>query len=407
MLLLSRGLPVGLLVAGLAALAINPADLRAQAKKEAKKDAPAVKKDATVVKKDEKKGPADDMGDKTVAFGTSDGLTLKGHWFQGQALDKQRPDAVMMFPAPGSKVTDAWIELAKEMAKKNFSVLLFDWRGCGMNGPDAGSRVFESTQLFWDEPYNQKLLSGRKRTIEDKGLDYKTLEGRSEGNLRYREFMLNDLLGARFFLDRQNDNQKCNTNRVWVVSEKDGAHMGLAFIATEFTRNSIFTPTVTPAIGVQYKGAGRDYVGLVALSYSNGNNAASAIFRNALPASSVNPGVKEAKSHLEARLAALLLYSKKEGASASKALVSSLGVGTSEEHMKSNYKYLREIDVNDLRVTGIDIIGQADPFKVRDKVVENMVGISKAQPFGKDATDRQANKMLNVPRFQIEAFRGR
>ena len=229
---LSRSLPAALVVAGLAIFAVSPATVRAQAKKDPKKDPPAAKPE-------EKKNPAPktdgkDDGD-SVAFATSDGLSLKGYWFQGVGIEKRRPDAVMMFPAPGSKVTDAWIDLAKALSKKNFSVLLFDWRGCGMNGPDAGSRIFENTEAFWRDPFNA-VLKGRQQSIEDKGLDYNYLKVASKANLVYRDFLINDLMGARFYLDRMSDNTRCNTNRVWIVSEKDGAAMGMAFMAGMTTR---------------------------------------------------------------------------------------------------------------------------------------------------------------------------
>jgi hypothetical protein len=401
MLSLSRHLLAGLVIAGLAAFAT---DLRAQDKKDPKKDAP--KKDPPAAKKDDKKDLKPDDADKSVAFGTSDGLSLKGYWYQGQGLEKQRPDAVMMFPAPGNKVTDAWIDLAKHLSTKNFSVLLFDWRGCGMNGPDAGSRIFDNNQAFWYESFNTKLLNGRKKAIEDKGLDYKYISTRQDNNLRYADFMLNDLTGARFYLDRMNDNQKCNTNRVWIVSEKEGAQLGLAFIATEFHRNTVYSPKPTPGQGIQTKPAGKDYVGLVALSYTTGNPTASAVFRNAMPASTSGM-MKEARDHLESRLATDLIYGKKEGASASKTLVNQLGASGTEEQMKRNFKYLREIDVKDKPITGIGMIDTNDSFSVRKTIVDDMVGISKAQPFNKDSTDREANKMLTIPRFPVEGFNRR
>jgi len=233
---LLRGLCGGLLLVGLAVLGAAPGGLSAQDKKDPKTDP----------KVDPKKAPAavvPELRDKSVGFTTSDGLNLQGYWFQGAALDKQRPDAVMMFPAPGNKVTDTWIILANELSKNNFSVLLFDWRGCGMNAPDtAGSRILENKVRFWNEPYNKQLLTGSQRLIEDKGLDYKTIVGKNQGTYRYRDFLANDLLAARFYLDKQNDNGKCNTNRVWIVTEKDGAQLGLGFIATEFSRNSLYDP---------------------------------------------------------------------------------------------------------------------------------------------------------------------
>jgi len=396
MVSLSRGLPAGLVIAGLALFAMSPTSVRAQAKKDPKKDPPAAKPEE---KKAVPKAKTDDTGDQSTAFATSDGLSLKGYWFQGVGLEKQRPDAVMMFPAPGSKVNDAWIELAKDLSKKNFSVLLFDWRGCGMNGPDAGSRIFENLPAFWNDPYN-KILQNRQQTIDDKGLDFNHLRVAQKNAMIYRDFMLNDLMGARFFLDRMSDNGKCNTNRLWVVSEKDGAALGLAFMATEFHRNSIFAPVVTPGVAVPFKMAGKEYAGLVALSYSANNGTASAVYRNAM-----STAPKDAKDHLESRLATILVYSKKEGPSASRDLIGRLGVNSSsEEQMKKNFKYLREIDTKDKSITGIGMLDTMDSFGLKNAVIETMVGVSKAQPLGRDATDRQANKMAGPPRFSVELY---
>ncbi|MBO0699723.1 MAG: hypothetical protein J2P46_15105 [Zavarzinella sp.] len=395
MLSLYRGLLGGLLVAGLAAVGASP--LGAQAKK----DPP--KKDAAVVpKKDMKK---DDARERSVSFATSDGLALNGYWFQGTAIEKQRPDAVLMFPAPGSKITDAWINLARALSEKNFSVLLFDWRGCGLNGPEAGSRIFESPERFWAETYNQRILGGRKAAIEDKGLDFKDLVNRGNGNLRYRDWLFNDLVGARYFLDKQSDNGKCNTNRVWIISEKEGSHMGLAFIATEFWRDSIYHPRETLLdTNRQTKSAGKDYAGMMALSYADSPAAASNVFANAIPSGNNSPLMKEARTHLEQRLATVLLYSKKEGASASKALVNRLRAGGTEDVMKRNFKYLREIDTKTSPVTGLAMLDDMDSFGARANIVEAMVEISKRQNFGKDATDREANKTTNIPRYQVEMF---
>jgi hypothetical protein len=399
MLSMYRGLLAGLLVAGLAALGDAPAG--AQVKKDDKKDP---KKDVAVVvpKKDPKK---DDARERSVSFATSDGLALNGYWFQGSALDKQRPDAVLMFPAPGNKITDAWIDLARDLSAKNFSVLLFDWRGCGLNGPEAGSRIFESTERFWAETYNLRMLKNRRQYIDEKGLDYKDLVGRVDGNIRYRDWFLNDLTGARFFLDKQNDNGKCNTNRVWIISEKEGAHLGLGFIATEFWRNTIYQSAKNVFdMERQIRSAGKDYAGMMALSYSPSNGTASKLIRNAVPEGNRTAQVNDFRDHLEKRLAMVLLYSKKEGPSASKGLVQSLRAGSAEDVMKRNFKYLREIDTKTSPVSGIGMLDPMDSFGARGKIVEAMVEISKVQNFGKDATDRDANKTTNLPRYPVDSF---
>lgn len=382
MLSLYRGLLTGLVVAGVAAACFQPGAARAQAKK--------------------------NLDDNIIAVTTSDGLALKGYWFQGQALEKAPPDAVMMFPAPGGKINDAWIDLAQALSAKNFSVLLFDWRGCGLNGPEGqGARVFEDSERFWKEPYNGLMLKGQKGAIEKTGLDWKVLSNRSERGARYRDFLFNDLLAARFFLDKQNDARKCNTNRVWVVSEKDGAHMGLAFIAAEFQRNTKFDPKKNPwDFGAEFKPAGKDYAGLMAMSYSATNTSAIAMYRSALPSVGANERVKEALNHLEDRLAMVMMYSKREGGSASKALIASTRATGNEAALKIKFKYTKEFDTGKgmKPILGIDLIDPMDSFGAREFVVAAMVEIVKAQAWGKDPTDREAGKMLYTPRFEIEKF---
>jgi hypothetical protein len=405
MLTLTRGLLGGLLVLGLIALGTPSADVAAQAKKDEKKDPKA----PPVVKKDDKKGKPEDLGDRSVSFGTSDGLALNGYFFQGTGIEKQRPDAVLMFPAPGTgpnnRVNDAWLDLARKLAEKNFSVLLFDWRGHGRN-LEAGTRVFESPDLFWRESYNTKLLKSIKATIDDKGLDWKMIGGRGEGTVQYKDMLMNDLIAARFFLDRKSDEGRCNTNRVWIVSEKDGAHLGLAFVAAEFYRNTIYVPNPEPFKTVQMKSAGKDYCGLVALSYAPTNPTALRVYAAATPAA--QPGSKDIRDHMQSRLANVLVYAKKEGSSRSKALVNALHGGATEAQMKTNFKYLIEVDTGTTPVTGIGMVDSMNTFKVPDQIQAAMVGISKVQNFGKDTTDRDAIKMSYVPRFYLENFaRGR
>jgi hypothetical protein len=401
MLSLYRGLLAGFLVAGLAALCYAPSDMVAQDAKD-KKDT----KDA----KDKEKAK-EDIKEKSVGIATSDGLSLNGYWFQGTGIEKQRPDAVMMFPAPGGKVNDSWIALAKALSEKNFSVLLFDWRGMGMNGPDGigqGSRIFSEKDEFWKERYNGTLLMNIKATVEKNGLDWaKVLSTKSNGSMRYRDFMLNDLMAARFFLDKQNDAGRCNTNRVWIVSEKEGAHLGLAFVASEFQRHTIHLPKKTTAdIAPPFKGAGKDYAGIMALSYSGSNSpTASMVYKNALPSIGANDEVKKAKEHLEERLAMVLMYSKKETGGQSNGLMRSVGVAGSEDEMKKKFKYPKEFDIKAMKpISGIDMIDQNDSFGVKAYIVKAMVEISKVQNFGKDPTERDAAKTTEVPRIAIEKF---
>jgi hypothetical protein len=395
---LLRGLAGGLLVLGLAALTPGPGKLAAQAKKD-----PAKKDPAPAKKPDDK--AKDDAKERTVGISTSDGLSLNAYWYQGTALEKNPPDAVLMFPAPGNKVTDSWIALAKALSEKNFSVLLMDWRGCGMNAADtAGSRVLAEKETFWRELYNQKLLKSSLKTIEDKGLDYKMLRAKNDGHWYYTDFMLNDLLAARFYLDRQNDNGKCNSGRIWIVTEKDGGPTGLAFIASEFMRNSIYeTKSNVGDTGRQYRSAGKDFVGVTCLSYAGQNSTASAVYRRSFR-NMQGQIDKEATDYLEHRLAMIMVFGKKEGSGASKEAFRRVGISGDEEALRKNYKYLREIDNSKLAgaVSGIGLIDPMDSFGAKANIQEAMVGVSKALPQNKERLERDANKMTTIPRFPAE-----
>jgi hypothetical protein len=406
---LFRGLAGALLILGVAALGTGPDGLSAQDKK---KDPKGKDPKSPVVVPPAKK-PAEDLlkkdaRDKTVGISTSDGLSLNAYWYQGTAAEKNAPDAVLMFPAPGGKVTDAWIGLAKALSEKNFSVLLLDWRGCGMNAAEtAGPRILDSKELFWKEPYNSRLLKANERSIEDKGLSYASIVNKAQGNTRYKDFLFNDLLGARFFLDKQNDNGKCNSSRIWIVTEKEGGQMALAFIASEFPRNSIYDPNVQiGALGRQFRSAGKDFVGLTCLSYQGGNASASGVYSKAF---SVMNGelAKDARDHLERRLAMIMVHGKKEGPSGSKSAFGLVGAGGDADALKKNYKYLREMDNSKAggTLSGIGLIDPMDSFGTQKDIVTVMTEVSKVLPGGKDKVDREANKMVVIPRFPVEQLR--
>ncbi|MSR54954.1 MAG: hypothetical protein EXS09_16955 [Gemmataceae bacterium] len=399
MLSLCRGLVAALLLAGLAALCMDPANVGAQDKKDPKG-----------------KTAKEEVAERGVSVPTSDGLALKGYWFQGTALDKNRPDAVMMMPAPGNKINEQWIWLAKALSEKNFSVLLFDWRGCGLNGTAAnggsGVGILDDRTKFWNEPYNGMLLMKSKALIEKNGIDYKAVSAAPDvRGARYRDFMfMNDLQGARFYLDKQNDDGKCNTNRIWIISEKDGSHLGLAFVAAEFQRHTKYFPGGNLFdIKEKIVPAGKDYVGMMALSYSTSGFAspsASKIFSNALPTLGANDLVKDARDHLKDRMA-MVLMSKKGDGGPSRALLNTVGVSaTVEATLRDLYKYPKEFDIKAMKpISGIDLIPVDDSFKVKEYVIEAMVAISKKSPTGKGTpSDRDASKTFTAPRFPIEKF---
>jgi hypothetical protein len=384
-----RGLAAGACALGLVVLAADPGDLSAQPKKDIKVDP---KK--TDPKKDEKKGPIVEEKGKTDvvgSFATQDGLGIRRYWF---TAGKGSADTVLMFPAPGKKVTDSWINLGKALQKEGFSVMLFDWRGCGMSGPERGERILVKQDTF----ENDLMYKHAPKSITTKGLDWNQMSG------RFKDTILYDLMGARFALDKQNDAAQCNTNRIWLISEGAGAQLAMAWIAVESQRNTSYVranrfddqpPTYTPA--------SLDYVGVVSLSYSPTSPLASDVYRNGVP----NSGkyTKETNEHFDRRVAMVMVHGKKEGPSASKSMLGKYVNTGNEDEMRKRFKYLKEIDTSTTNLQGIGLIPDKDPFGTQAYIVKAMTEIRDKNDAGKERRQRDADKYGDVPMFEIGKFR--
>jgi len=102
-----------------------------------------------------------------------------------------------------------------------------------------------------------------------------------------------------------------------------------------------------------------------------------------------------------------MVYGKKEGQSASKAAISLTGAGGSEDDLRKNFKYLREVDNSKQAkaISGIDLIDPMDSFGAKALIIKAMSEIVKDKNnVGKDPTDREANKITDVPRFKAELW---
>src|SRR5262249_15488058 len=99
-----------------------------------------------------------------VKFDTYDQVEIHGTYYPGDAGNKS-PCALLLHPMGGSSREEGWDNLAKELQKKHFAVLLFDFRGHG-----------ESTSVgtsFWTaERNNQSLKSYRPGKLRDQ-ISYK------------------------------------------------------------------------------------------------------------------------------------------------------------------------------------------------------------------------------------------
>src|SRR5438552_10225942 len=151
-----------------------------------------------------------------VKFDTFDQVEIHGTYYPGE-LGNKSPCALVLHAPGGSSREEGWDNLAKELQKKHFAVLLFDFRGHG-----------ESTVIapnFWVlDRNNQSLKSYRPGKLKDQ--------------ISYKDFvtpqnwlsLVNDIEAAKRFLDRKNDSGDCNSSNLVVVGAESSAALGTLWL---------------------------------------------------------------------------------------------------------------------------------------------------------------------------------
>ncbi|MEZ6138933.1 MAG: hypothetical protein R3B84_00035 [Zavarzinella sp.] len=363
-------------------------------------------------KKDPPKVLQNDKGEK-VGIKTNDGLSLGGLWFPASSKEEKRnkePDAVIMMPDFGHEVYSKhqgwdmrWVNMAEKISQKGFGVLLFDWRGHGMSGPDIGTRIFTGQRqtLFEKDLANRNQWGAAVTTID--AIDCKYFKP------NYWPFLFNDLAAARYYLDQKNDNQAVNSGRIWIVTEGRAAHFASGFIASEFRRNSVYTPNNLTAVA-NSEPAGVDYAGLVALSFNISastpkytpnaaamtTKAASSTFNYNHRVGSADPYHQRCVNHMNDRLAALLIYAEKDtvGKNTSNQIMNRLHQfrGTPkqiEAERKERFKWVESVK-GAKNLTGIDLI--SDDLGTMQLIETFMEKAPEAQALGKNILERNAKE---------------
>jgi pimeloyl-ACP methyl ester carboxylesterase len=252
-----RLLAAPLLLAALAALAVDPPPADAQAAK-----------------------PTEE------SFTTADGVRLKGLFHKSPNGNKQGDAVVVLLYPPGperSMLKGDWDGLIGKLNEAGFHVFRFDWRGHGqstditdplgdMMNPYNGFFVNRVTGA-WNQKYVKGGTNLRKAPNDLRVKGGITLP-------QYFPVFVNDLAAARLHLDQKNDQGELNTSSIYLVGAGDTATLGMMWLASEWQR-----PAVAPTLGggLQYKvtpmpgivvdpPAGADVAGAIWLSAGRPSN---------------------------------------------------------------------------------------------------------------------------------------
>ena len=160
-----------------------------------------------------------------VSFDTFDDARLVGTLYRG-SKGNESPTAILIHRFGSDRSKGGWDALAKELQTKlNFTVLTFDLRGHGQS-----TLVKDS---FWNWQHNKNNLKGGYNTKNKSSItvaDFKS---------NYWPILFNDLVAARYYLDTENDAQRCNSSTIVVIAAQESAGLGMGWIENEYERRVI------------------------------------------------------------------------------------------------------------------------------------------------------------------------
>jgi len=168
--------------------------------------------------------PVRSQDKEDVSFKTYDGVLIKGTFYTG-SKGANSPTVIMLHKWGGNSSENGWTELAKRLQEKGYSVLTFDFRGHGQS-------TTVDPEKFWKFTPN---VSHYKKSAKK---DQSTIKY-SDFKDSYLPFLLNDIMAAREDLDNRNDSGGCNVSNILVIGAEEGAGLGLAWMTSEFFRESI------------------------------------------------------------------------------------------------------------------------------------------------------------------------
>lgn len=187
----------------------------------------------------------------SVRITTVDGVELHGQFYAG-SKGKESPTVIMLHQLGKSSSQKGWSALARELQKKGFAVITFDFRGHG-----ASQTV--DPMVFWKVPQNALAGKSGKETIDFKNF-------RSE----YYPTLINDIAAVKSYLDRtKNDNGDCNTASTILVGEQTGATLGAGWLNAEWHRYRLIPGVGMGGAVLDKRPEGKNVIACLWLSISN------------------------------------------------------------------------------------------------------------------------------------------
>ncbi|HZT80344.1 MAG TPA: alpha/beta fold hydrolase [Gemmataceae bacterium] len=168
---------------------------------------------------------------KDVTFETADGVRLSGTFYASSSPKvnaSEAPAVLLLHELEGNSNEAGWEELATELSKRGFAVLAFDFRGHG------NSTTISDLNAFWSKVENRQSIPGFIGSLPPASQKKDTISFKDfKGRTQYYPVLVNDILAARMYLDKQNDAGQCNSANIFIIGAKDGATLGAMWAVSE------------------------------------------------------------------------------------------------------------------------------------------------------------------------------
>jgi len=341
-------------------------------------------------------GSGSSLGQEPVEgrFPTADGLKISYTWYEGK--NGTNSDTVLLvhnYTSDSSK--GPWSTLAKSLQKEGYAVLSFDFRG---HGKSADFKVMDRPDEFVKFTFNRYC---------GKALNAKTIKdlNKAQFSPSYYPYLINDLTGARRFIDGKSDAGQCNGGRIFVVAEQSICPLVMLWITTEYARFAC--GPVARNDPPEFISAGRDICAAVFLSWSNSIAGAQALTVAQKVSADKEFGSETVLigDQVRQKVAMAFIYGKEDKGSAAEAALWMSRFGVPVRNKADEIlKYTREIAGAE-KLSGIKLldIGEAQKDKdekvsvVDEKIRDFFVGMRKRDVNGTESKKRNPNNYDPIP----------
>lgn len=337
-----------------------------------------------------------------VSFDSADGVKLNARFWK--QLTGTRGPVIMLLPAFKADPTKGWDDLGSELSAANYNVLRLEYRGHGKSLDINHKQFFQDTVYL--SAINQKMIKGAEKPN-------KVAISKDDFRAGYSPMLVNDIMAARAYLDKKNDEGLVNTSSVYLIGAGDAATLGFLYMTAEWKREAKYNVVVpqaviraTSPIRSNADPAAKDIAGAIWLSPTQLISSE----RSRLPKTNIQSWARLIAPNLRDETPMLFLHGQDEqnGLTDSRFFFSDvLRAETKSSEIKplqqtfgpfektENKDKLKKVEFPKTKLSGAALLGNDEKFKVETQIKAFLKSVQDERK-NKAPIDRQQPKPLPI-----------